>query len=674
MWRHSQEAGLCLGNSVGRLFALLGLRPSSIRRRLTLWVVGAVTAATAITSGALYLTARQGLLQQADDDADVLASVLSHMGTLSQTFDRTADELISNDQTSSAMLLAEYVALAERARQTPSQTTRILKRLLAMAPDTEVWITDSNGRTFLHPNSDQPFIFSPDPKRQPQASEFWPLLTGEKQVVNQPMQPRELDGKLFKYVGVAGVDKPRIVQVGFNGRWIQSVSDQFSIERLAHTLIEAKALQAMYWVYPDSTSLPMKGAGLEDPAAHFSVRRELLLQAMAQEKGVVTLSPSAIEVYQRIKTPKGEITGVLAASLSRDDFDQLLGQVLEASLGLGVLIAGLGAWLAWRFTHRLTGPIVAVTKTAAEVGRGDFSRLDRLHRARQQTDEVGQLANVLETMAVEVRDREQVLEGLVKERTQQLEAKNLALQEAQAKIDQELDHGQRLQLGSLPDKFPDIPGWQGAAKIIPALQMGGDFYDFIPLPDGRVGLVMADVSGKGVAAAFFMAVARTTLSELAPHVSDPGECLERVNELMCERNPLDMFVTVFYAVLDPRTGSLSYANAGHNPPRQVSAGRVMPLEGSVALALGILPEVAYTTNQHTLQPGDLLLLYTDGVTEAFNASHLAYGEARLDALLAAQGMRPPADVLQALIEDVAAHAAGAPQSDDITVTALKWQP
>jgi sigma-B regulation protein RsbU (phosphoserine phosphatase) len=185
---------------------------------------------------------------------------------------------------------------------------------------------------------------------------------------------------------------------------------------------------------------------------------------------------------------------------------------------------------------------------------------------------------------------------------------------------------------------------------------------------------MADVSGKGVAAAFFMAVARTTLSELAPHVSDPGECLERVNELMCERNPLDMFVTVFYAVLDPRTGSLSYANAGHNPPRQVSAGRVMPLEGSVALALGILPEVAYTTYQHTLQPGDLLLLYTDGVTEAFNASHLAYGEARLDALLAAQGMLPPADILQALIEDVAAHAAGAPQSDDITVTALKWQP
>lgn len=653
---------------------MVGLRPTSLRRRLTAWVVGAVLATTAIASGALYFTARHGLLQQADKDAEVLATVLAHLGAFAHTFNGKADELITNDLTSSAMLLAEYVALAERSRQTPSKTTQVLKRLLAMAPDTEVWITDSHGHAYLHPNADHPFTFSPDPKLQPQGSAFWPLLTGKAKVVNQSMQPRELDGKPYKYLGVTGVDKPRIVQVGFSGQWVQSVMDELSIQRLAQTLMDAGAVKAMYWVRPAADSLVFEGAGLSNPGEHFKTLEPMVRQALMQDQGVVNLGPTSLEVFRRIKTSQGEVSGVLAASLPREDFDRLLNQLWATSVGIGTLIAVLSVLWAWGFAKRLTRPILAVTQTAAEVGRGDFSRLDRLRRAQQQTDEVGQLASVLETMAVDVRDREKVLEALVHQRTQQLEAKNLALQEAQTKIDQELDHGQRLQLGSLPDKFPDIAGCQGAAKIIPALQMGGDFYDFIALPDGRVGLVMADVSGKGVAAAFFMAVARTTLSELAPHISDPGECLARVNDLLCERNPLDMFVTVFYGVLDPQTGTLSYANAGHNPPRQVSAGHVTPLDGSVGIALGILPEVEYTTHLHPLRPGDLLLLYTDGVTEAFDASQLAYGEERLDALLAAAGTRAPAQVLQALIEDVAAHVAGAPQSDDITVTALKWQP
>lgn len=646
----------------------------SIRRRLTVWMVGSLLSAILITTSALYFTARQGLLQQADQDAVVLATALSQMGSRSQEFIQEADTLIAYDLTASAMLLAEYMALAERKGQSTSQTLQVLRRLLSMAPDTEVWITDSQGHAYLHPNADQPFTFSPDPKLQPQSSAFWPLLTGEKQIVNQSMQPRDLDGKLFRYVGVAGVDKPRIVQVGYSGRWIESVHQKFGAERLAQSLIKAKSLKSMYWVQPALDTLSFKGAGLDHPEEYLSHRKSMLQQAMDQAEGVAKLSDEAVEVYRRIRSPQGDIMGVLAASWPRDEFDRLLVRILVTSAGVGLLVAALGTWLAMRFAHRMTSPILAVTKTAAEVGRGDFSRLDRLRRAHQQTDEVGELAGVLHTMAVDVRDREKVLESLVKERTQELEAKNLALQEAQAKIDQELDHGQRLQLGSLPEKFPPIVACQGAAKIVPALQMGGDFYDFIPLPGGRVGLVMADVSGKGVAAAFFMAVARTTLTELAPSLSDPGQCLSRVNNLLCDRNPLDMFVTVFYGVLDPHTGVLSYANAGHNPPRHLRAGQVMSLKDSSGLALGILPDLEYTTHRQALSPGDGLLLYTDGVTEAFDTSNQPYGEERLDALLAQADARRPEDLLQALLDDVARHTAGAPQSDDITVTAVHWQP
>ena len=236
----------------------------SLRRRLTYWVVAGLLSATALTGGALYVTARQGLLAQSNQDVEVLAQVLAFSGGMTQTFTQQADKFMTDDLASSATLLAEYVALAERSGQTTSQTLQILRRMLSQAPNTEVWITDSQGKAYLHPNADRPFVFSPDPSVQPQGSAFWPLLTGEKKVVNQEVRPRDMDGKLYKYLGVTRVDKPRIVQVGFNGQWIQNVTEQFGIERLTQNLIRAKALNSMYLVGPQLETLTYKGVGLAE--------------------------------------------------------------------------------------------------------------------------------------------------------------------------------------------------------------------------------------------------------------------------------------------------------------------------------------------------------------------------------------------------------------------------
>src|SRR4029077_15330997 len=159
-----------------------------------------------------------------------------------------------------------------------------------------------------------------------------------------------------------------------------------------------------------------------------------------------------------------------------------------------------------------------------------------------------------------------ILENTVAERTRELADKNATLEQAQAQIKAELEVARALQAAILPATFPGRGGWDGAPRMIPATTMGGDFYDFIELPDGRIGLVIADVSGKGVPAAFFMAVARTNLRDLAPHHADPGACLAHTNELLCAQNPLDLFVTVFYCVFHPRSGVLRYSNGGHNPP------------------------------------------------------------------------------------------------------------
>jgi phosphoserine phosphatase RsbU/P len=266
------------------------------------------------------------------------------------------------------------------------------------------------------------------------------------------------------------------------------------------------------------------------------------------------------------------------------------------------------------------------------------------------------------------------LENTVTERTRELAEKNALLEQAQAQIRAELEVAQSMQMAILPATFPAARGCQGAARMIPATTMCGDFYDFIELPQGRVGLVMADVSGHGVPAAFFMAVARTNLRDTAAQHADPGTCLAHTNRALCAQNPLDLFVTMFYCVLDPATGVLRYANGGHNPPYlRRASGTVEVLNGAGGLVLGVMPEVAFPDHEVQLRHGDRLVLYTDGITEAFNSAAEAYGNERLVAELQAHGDGAPGSVVDGICQSVAAFAGTAPQSDDITLTVLAWQ-
>jgi serine phosphatase RsbU (regulator of sigma subunit) len=265
------------------------------------------------------------------------------------------------------------------------------------------------------------------------------------------------------------------------------------------------------------------------------------------------------------------------------------------------------------------------------------------------------------------------LETVVEERTRELAEKNAALEKAQAQLRAELEVARSLQLAILPAAFPARPGCEAAARMIPATTMGGDFYDYIELPGGEIGLVIADVSGHGVPAAFFMAVARTNLREVAVHHTDPGECLAQTNDALCAQNPLDLFVTVFYCVLDPKSGVLRYANGGHNPPYiRRAAGPVETLRGAGGLVLGAMPGVRYPTHTVQLLKGDRLVLYTDGVTEAFNPAEELYGAQRLADEVHVHGGGTPAALVERICQSVTNFAGTAPQSDDITLTVLTW--
>ncbi|GAC1456450.1 MAG: hypothetical protein PVSMB6_14250 [Steroidobacteraceae bacterium] len=264
-----------------------------------------------------------------------------------------------------------------------------------------------------------------------------------------------------------------------------------------------------------------------------------------------------------------------------------------------------------------------------------------------------------------------VLESSVAARTRELAEKNALLEQAQAQIKAELQVARALQIAILPATFPLRAGCDSAARMLPATTMGGDFYDFIELPHGQIGMVMADVSGKGVPAAFFMAVARTSLRGVAAGHAAPGACLAQANTVLCAQNPLDLFVTVFYCMLDPVTGVLRYANGGHNPPYLRRAdGSVEALGGAGGLVLGAMPDVTYPEHEVQLGVGDRLVLYTDGVTEAFNAGDEAYGTERLIAEIQAHGAGTAAGLVERICQSVTAFAGAAPQSDDITLIVL----
>lgn len=279
------------------------------------------------------------------------------------------------------------------------------------------------------------------------------------------------------------------------------------------------------------------------------------------------------------------------------------------------------------------------------------------------------ILRVLRVLKVQRR----VLENTVAARTRELAQRNVALEHAQAQIKNELDVARALQIAILPSAFPARGGFAGSARMTPATTMGGDFYDFIELPDGRIGIVMADVSGKGVPAAFFMAVSRTSLREQAAHHLSPGACLARTNDLLCTQNPMELFVTVFYGILDHETGVLTYANGGHNPPLVARAdGSIEALDGQGGLVLGVMPGMSYPDHTVQLRPDDRLVLYTDGVTEAFNSSDEAYGVDRLISEIRAHGAGSPEALVEKIHSSVNEFAGTAPQSDDITLTALKW--
>lgn len=233
-----------------------------------------------------------------------------------------------------------------------------------------------------------------------------------------------------------------------------------------------------------------------------------------------------------------------------------------------------------------------------------------------------------------------------------------------------------IQQAILPRIFPPFPEnaeqLDIAALMNAAKDVGGDFYDFFRIDDQRIGFVVADVSGKGVPAAIFMAVSRTLIRATGVRGVSPAECISYSNELLAQESANSMFVTAFYGIYNLTTGQVTYTNAGHNPPYLMKAdGTILQLPFSSDLVVGAIDDFKYSEETLQLEHGDTLLLYTDGVTEAINAGDEEFGEQRLQAVLAQLTGNSSQDIIERIKACVSDFAGEAEQSDDITLLAIK---
>ncbi len=242
------------------------------------------------------------------------------------------------------------------------------------------------------------------------------------------------------------------------------------------------------------------------------------------------------------------------------------------------------------------------------------------------------------------------------------------------RLEREFQLAREIQQTFLPSEIPATPGWEMDVRWDTARQVGGDFYDYFLLPDDRLAFVIADVSNKGLAASLYMSVTRTLIRAAALESSSPAKTLERVNDLLLMNSERGLFVTTFYGILDLEHGELTFTNAGHNPPFLIRAeqGAVKQLDKG-GIALGALDNITLSQNNLVIDPGDCLVLYTDGVTEAFNDKDQMYGDDRLIGVLQSVIGRKAKKILKRIEEDLSDFRGDAPLSDDTTMLAIYRQ-
>lgn len=356
---------------------------------------------------------------------------------------------------------------------------------------------------------------------------------------------------------------------------------------------------------------------------------------------------------------QGEVAAFVQADLSmHKELDALNSFAVFLMISIIGVIFFSSMVLIFFVRKRIANPIIKLTETALNFASGDT--LSFKEAPIKTGDELETLSDAFHTMAGDI---ESYVENIAK------------ISAEKERIETELSVAKSIQMGLLPSIFPAFPERDDLdlyAFMEPAKEVGGDFYDFFLLDGERLGIVIADVSGKGIPAALFMMISKTLIKNYALEGMSASEILFRANNALCENNDAGMFVTAFLAIVDLNTGRMSYASAGHNPPLiQKKDGPFTWLPVKRSFVLAGMENTKYTTQETDLQKGDRLLLYTDGVTEAMNKSQELFSDKLLlETVNRIPGEMSAKEMLQTIKAEVDLFADGAEQADDITLLSV----
>ncbi|MDQ2713873.1 MAG: SpoIIE family protein phosphatase [Chloroflexota bacterium] len=467
----------------------------------------------------------------------------------------------------------------------------------------------------------------------------------------QPGQPSSFTAPddLFAKIPYLSESVPYI---GAGTRSVRTVS--FALLIAPNGRVLASSYPARYPVSASVARLLPGEAGLIFGA--LAGRTASVVQDTTQER----VASAADTVWSRTKRPLGVLYVQVLWTTSNDQILSDFGWGwLRSGMPWLLIMAPIGGIFGVVTTRGLVRRIHRLAKTTTQFAAGQYEQ--RIPVVRK--DEVGQLEQSFNQMA------EQLVESMAQ---RQILIEQQARLEERARIEQEMHTARNIQQALLPKDVPDLPGWHIATYYQPSREVGGDFYDFLPFDDDRLGIIIGDATDKGMPAALVMATTCTMLRTAALDTLSPGDVLARVNELLYMRIPARMFVTCFYAILDPRNGSLRYANAGHEWPYRRHNGSVSELQAT-GMPLGMMPGSCYDEQEVILAPGESVLLYSDGLVEAHNTRRDMFGLPQIAALAGTQpgGTALIDDLLSAL---TAFTGKGWEQEDDVTLVTLHRAP
>jgi len=457
-----------------------------------------------------------------------------------------------------------------------------------------------------------------------------------------------VSGQLRKFAYMPAPDHRYLLELGLVMEGFESQRSELSYVEVTRRIQEMNPAIERIRIFDVNRNLLLEQGvnpytGVDDALLSdiFSTGRDRWIKDPGQHR---TLHYLYIDL--RESSTASDMSLVAEITYTLEPLDRALGQMLLYYTLIGIIAVVMGIALAYFIARFLSTPIAEILEDVEQIARGDLE-----HTIRSMPNpEFQKLEESINLMI-----------GKIQTFSRELEHERA-----------EISIAAEIQRTFLPQKEPVSERFEIAARNIPAQAVGGDFYDFIPLGNSTLGLVIADVAGKGIPAAIFMALSLSILRAVATRNKGIEEMAVESNDLITADASAGMFVTLFYCALDQATGDMAYVNAGHNPPLHYS-GRAAALHTLLptGMAMGVIPKNTYAAGHLTLSPGDVLVLYTDGVTEAFNMYGEESGEERLMDLVIASHNREAREILDAILSQVSLFIGEAIQSDDITLVIVK---